>query len=242
MNAFAQKKPEPIRSSTLWLELTKVPRPRRTIPFPRVNQETGEPITAQLIMQPLTQEEQMAANVEADKWTKSILKDPQKKDEANLGYQHTYTNEIAIQVLFRACRDVDDPAHPAFPSPALLRRELTTDEIGVLFSNYCTVQSELGPIRADMSEEEIEALIVRLVEGASAFPFDSLSSDLQRALVLILASRLVSSWTATYLRSEQPSVGSETLSWLKAKLAKPEAADAESQDEASSGESQTNEE
>src|SRR3990167_663552 len=222
MNPLATKKPEPLRASTLWLELTKVPRPRRTIPFPRINQETGESIAAQLIMQPLTQEEQMAANVEPDKWTKGILKDPQKKEEANLGYQHTYTNEIAIQVLFRACRDVDDPTHPAFPSPALLRRELTTDEIGVLFSNYCTVQSELGPIRADMSEEEIEALIVRLVEGASAFPFDSLSSDLQRALVLTLVSRLVSSWMGTFSLGGLPAVGTETLKWLKATLAKPE--------------------
>lgn len=190
----AAAEPEKLEPSELWLALTALPRPHREVPIPRFIPGTETPI-GNVAMWPLTQEEQMACNAEADRWTKGLLRDPQKKDEANLGYQHTYTNEVAIQVLYRACRDAKNIERPAFPSPSLMRQNLSTDEIGVLFSTYCTVQSELGPIRAYMSTEERDALILRLVEGGSAFPFDSLSWEQQRTLVLTLASQVVSCWT-----------------------------------------------
>ena len=189
---YAPKKEE-LSPSALWLALTALPRPDREIPIPRMNAE-GQPVGFVRIW-PLTQEEQMAANADADRFTKQLLKDPQKKEEANLGYDHTFTNEMAVQVLFRACRDVNDIKRPAFPSPLAMRSTFTTDEIGVLFANYCTVQAEVGPIRAQMSQEETDALILRIEEGGSAFPFDGCSWAEQRSLVLTMASRLVSCWT-----------------------------------------------
>jgi len=192
------KKPEakePIEPSALWLALTQLPRPQREVPLPRMKLGTTEPVGS-VVMWPLTQEEQMAANAEADRFTKQLLKDPQKKDEANLGYQHTFTNEVAVQVLFRACRDPENTKRPAFPSPNLMRETFSSDEIGVMFASYCTVKSELGPIRAELSNEETEALIIKLVEGGSAFPFDSCSWEEQRTLLLSMASRLVNCWMA----------------------------------------------
>lgn len=226
MNA-ATKKKEELTPSALWLELTKIPRPTREIPVPRCKPDTDEPIGSVMIW-PLTQEEQMAANAEADRFTKQLLKDPQRKDEANLGYHHTFTNEVAIQVLWRACRDVDDIARPAFPSPRHMRETFTTDEIGVLFSNYCTVQSEVGPIFVQMSEEEYEALIVRLVEGGSAFPFDGLSWELQRALVRFMASRLVNCWTAMSSHGLPHGATSFIDAWLSRRLEPAAVADSES--------------
>lgn len=188
---------EPMTPSEVWLALTAIPRPTREVPLPRCIPGTSQPV-GHIVMWPLTQEEQMAANADADRFTKALLKDPQKKEEANLGYQHTFTNEVAVQVLHRACRDPksENFARPAFPSPKLMRQHLSTDEIGVLFSQYCTVQAELGPIRAFMSKEEHEALILRIAEGGSAFPFDSLSWEQQRTLVLSMASQLARCWTA----------------------------------------------
>ncbi len=101
-----------------------------------------------------------------------------------------------MQVLYRACKSPEDINKSAFPSPKQMRELLTTDEIGVLFNQYCTVQSELGPIRAHMSKEEMDAMVLRLQEGGSAFPFDTLSWEQQRTLVLSLASQVVSCWTA----------------------------------------------
>lgn len=217
MNFSQKKREEPLAPSALWIALTSVPRPTRTIPVPRLDPETGKPV-GEVLMWPLTQEEQMAANAEADRFAKALLKDPQKKDEANLGYQHTFTNEVAIQVLHRACRDASDSKRPAFPSPEHVRRELTTDEIGVLFNHYCTVQSEVGPILAYMSEEEYEAMVLRVQEGGSAFPFDSLSWEAQRALLLFLVSRLASCWTDMSSHGLPLDVSPRVEAWLRARL------------------------
>lgn len=221
------KKPsaEPLEPSALWLALTSLPRPTRKLPLPRTNPETGEPV-GHVLVWPLTQEEQMAANAEADRFTKRLLKDPQKKEEANLGYHHTFTNEVAIQILWRACRNEDDAARPAFPSPDQMRAVLTTDEIGVLFAGYCTVQSEVGPIRNDMSPEETEALIFRIAEGGTAFPFDGCSWEQQRTLVLTMASQVVSCWTAMSSAGLPLDVTSFALSKLSEKPSETEVVDA----------------
>lgn len=205
-----------ISASDLWLALTALPRPHKKVPFPRNMPGTDDPV-GELAIWPLSQEEQMAANAEADRFTKKLLKDPQQKDQANLGYHHTYGNETAVQVLYRACRDPKDISRPAFPSPSLMRAKLSTDEIGVLFNQYCTVASEIGPIVAYMSNEERESWIARLAEGGSAFPFDSLSWEQQRNLVSFMASQLVSCWTAMCSLGSPPDVNAHLLEQLQAR-------------------------
>ncbi len=220
MNPLQPSKPEEISPSDLWLALTQVPRPSRTVPFPRNLPGSNTPV-GELLITPLTQAEQMVCNAAADKFTKDLLKDPQRKDDANLGYQHTYANETAVQVLYRACKSPEDPSKAAFPSPKQMRELLTTDEIGVLFNQYCTVQAELGPIASTLSKEEEEALIVRLEEGGSAFPFDKLSWELQRTLVLSLASRVVKCWTAISTAGLPLDVGTFASERLKQLSEKP---------------------
>lgn len=195
--------PPDMPASELWLALTQIPRPRKVVDIPRCLPGTNDPVGA-VIMHPLTQEEQMAVNVEADRFTKKLLQDPQKRDEANLGYQHTFANEVAVQILARVCRDVNDVSKPAFPSPKLMRQFLTADEVGVMFQQYLTVQLELGPIVAEMSDDEMEGWVKRIAAGGSAFPFASLSWEAQQKLVLSMASRLASYWTDTSSVGSQP--------------------------------------
>ncbi len=227
-------KEEQLEPSELWLALTALPRPTRELPIPRNIPGTDKPI-GHVIVWPLTQEEQMMANAEADRFTKQLLKDPQKKEEANLGYQHTFTSELALQTLVRACRDSNDIKRPAFPSAKLLRREFTTDELGVLFAGYLTIQSEIGPIKATMSKEEEEALILRLVEGGTAYFFDSYSWGEQRALVRSLASRIVNCWTVIVSVGLPLDVSTFVLNQLRATQerseSEPEAASAASDNE-----------
>lgn len=211
--------PETIDASDLWLALTAMPRPHKVVPFPRKIPGSDEPV-GELAIWPLTQEEQMASNAEADRFTKKLLKDPQKKDEANLGYEHTYANDVAVQVLYRACRDPKDLAKPAFPSPTDIRAKLSTDEIGVLFSVYSTVQFEIGPIVAGMTKGEREAWILRLEEGGSAFPFDALSWEEKRILLPFMASQLVDCWMVMCSLGKPPDVSSEVLEILQEKIAR----------------------
>lgn len=114
-----------------------------------------------------------------------------RKDE--LGYERLFTDALCVEVLFRACRDADAPERPAFPTPSSLQKMLTTEECGKLFEHYLTIQLELGPTVVTMSDDELEKWIDRLVEGGSAYPFDLLSSDLQKLLLLHMAFRLRSS-------------------------------------------------
>ncbi len=176
--------------SALWLALASSERPSKVVDFPRFDLK-GEAV-GKLRIRILTQEEQMAAAAAAEKLAKEHLKDG-KKDE--LGYERLFSDALCIEVLFRACRDENDVKRPAFPSVKQIRQMLTTEEAATLFQHYLTVQLELGPTRIEMSDEEAEAWIDRVAEGGSAFPFDLLSSDLQRLLLLHMAFQLRSSPT-----------------------------------------------
>jgi hypothetical protein len=190
------KKPEEQDASELWLALTALPRPHRVVPFPRNLPGTDIPV-GEVAIWPLTQEEHHLANAAADDHVKKLLKDPQKKDEANVGYDNLFANELAVQQLQRACRDPKNLERAAFPSPKDLRMRLTTDEVGVLYNHYLTTQCEVGPIVAYMSEEEFEAWVRRLAEGGSSFFYSTLSWDLRNQLLHTMASRLAKYMTGT---------------------------------------------
>lgn len=177
--------PADIPASELWLKLAQKERPSKVVDFPRKG-EDGNPI-GQLRIRILTQEEQMASASAAEKLVREHLKEAKKDD---LGYERLFSDAYCVEVLFRACRDVDNEQRSMFPSPKHIRQALTTEECAMLFQHYLTVSVELGPIVVNMTDAEYESWIDRLVEGGSAFPFDLLSSDLQRILILYTASQL----------------------------------------------------
>jgi hypothetical protein len=191
--------PSDIPATALWLALASSERPSKVVDFPRFNMK-GEAV-GQLRIRILTQEEQMVCASAAEKLTKEHLKEG-KRDE--LGYERLFSDALCVEVLFRACRDEADVNRPAFPSAKQIRQALTTDEAATLFQHYLTVQLELGPTRIEMSDEEAEAWIDRVAEGGSSFPFDLLSSDLQRLLLLHMAFQLRSSPTDKSSAGSQP--------------------------------------
>ena len=194
--------PDKVAPSDLFRLLSQLPRPQKTVAFPRKMLGTDESV-GDLVMWPLSQNEQMASSAEADRFAKKLLREAQKKDEATLGYDSIYSNEVAVQVLLRACRDATDPKIQIFPSAAELR-DLSADEVGALFLIYCEVQAELGPVVTRMSKEEMEAWIVQLAEGGRHVPFSLLSSDSQLRLVSFMASQIVSSSMATSSAGSPP--------------------------------------
>lgn len=183
-------------NSKLWLALQEMPRPSQVVDFPRTGPD-GKPI-GQLRIWVLTQMELAVCHVEAEKFARKFLKEAKRDD---LGYEAVFSNAFCVEVLFRACRDVDNPQRSAFPLPQSVQ-ELSTEEVALLYDYYQSVQQELGPLKFRMSEAETEGLIERLMEGGAAFPFHELSSALQSLLLLTIVSRLGS------LTKAKSSVGS----------------------------------
>lgn len=186
-----------------WLEVTKTPRANRVCDFPRNDPVTGEPI-CQIAMWVLTEEEQNACQAAAELFTRKLLKEIPKGDEARRGYDDLYNNAAAIEILYRACRRPDDLSKPFFPSPAEMRRHLTIDEVGVLFNQYMTVQVETGPIISLLSEDEVQTWVKRLGEGGSRFPLDFLSSEALKTLAWHLALQLFNLQMDTTSPGSQP--------------------------------------
>lgn len=177
--------PDNYTPTDLWTTLVSSERPSKVCDFPRVN-ESGEPI-GQIRIRVLTQNEQMASAKAANDTAKALVKDGKRGD---LGFERLFSDAYTIETLFRACRSVDDPKAPAFPSPKDMRDKLTTEECAMLFGHYATAQLELGPTALTLSQEEMDAWIDRLKEGGSGFPFNTLPSDLQKLLLLRMAYRL----------------------------------------------------
>lgn len=192
--------PDHIPADELWTFITQLPRPTRHVEFPRKDPNTGEAI-GQVVLQILSQQEQMAACIAAERFARDLLKEYAKKGEEGLGYDNVYNNAAAVEVLYRATLSAssfdEGEKRPFFPSPKDMREKLSPDEIGILMAAYLRFQSESGPIVSQMTEEEMEAWVKRLAEGGSAFPLYRCSSDAVTELVMRMASRLYSYWTAT---------------------------------------------
>lgn len=181
--------PKDVAPSALFQKLTSAERPHRITDLPRKGPD-GEPI-AQVALVVLTQEEMNSAAAEAERRTRKLLgADVPKKDEAQAGYQDTYNNLAAIEILFRACKSAEDPKVSAFRTPQEIQSSMTSDEVGVLFHAYLTVQQELGPIVATMTQEEMDTWIKVLAEGGTADPLGLLSWGALTTLVRTMAVQL----------------------------------------------------
>jgi hypothetical protein len=204
--------PENISPSELWVQLTQMPRPHRVVDFPRKDHVTGNAV-GQIAIWPLTQEESMVCQKAAEVYARSMLKEYlPKKDDAQEGYLNLYRNAAAVEVLARACRRVENLKLPTFPSPTLIRKELTHDEIGILTSHYHRVQSEIGPYVTEFSTEELDAWVKRLEEGGSAYFLDLLASDAKDSLIMHLVSQLQSYSTDSGSLGEQQETSTSDMS------------------------------
>lgn len=67
----------------------------------------------------LNQEERLDAAAAAEVYARKKLKESKATD---LGYKEMFANEVCVQILWRACRDVDDLNRAAWPTADLLRQ------------------------------------------------------------------------------------------------------------------------
>lgn len=185
--------PEKIAPSELWTKLASATRPVKEVDFPRKDPATGAPL-GKLGMRPLTQGEIIIAQAEAIRYARTLIKDDPEL-ASRIEQSPVYQNACACEILFRACRRLDNPDLPIFPLASSVRdpvHGLTVDECGTLMNSYEFVQLELGPIAAYLTEDMQDALIKRLQEGGSALPLATLSlgqwSDLTLRMAFLLST------------------------------------------------------
>ena len=188
-------KPSDIDPADLWAQITALPRAHRVVPFPR-DGEDGQPI-GEVAIWVLHQEERSAATLAAEKKVRALMKDSMpQRGESSLGYDALFEDRATVEILYRACRKVGAIERPAFPSPDELAKRLTGDELAVLMRSYIRVQAELGPITADLSQDEVDAWVEVLATGGRRHPFDLLSTGGLLHLLRSMASRVWMSQTA----------------------------------------------
>src|SRR6185312_2958185 len=140
--------PTDVTASELWARLTQRPRPHKVVPFPV---RPGEESPGSLRLQILTEGELHQCRAGASAFAREATKSAPIGD---LGYDEIYRNELMVQLMAIAARDVNAPALPAFPSAEAARGKLVSDEYAVLYQHYLLLKVESGPIIAEMTEAE----------------------------------------------------------------------------------------
>ena len=196
-------------AAELWAALTSGPRPSKVIDFPRKKGGSGpdadEPIGT-MTMVVLTQGETMAANTEAEKEVRKLLREGKEIDYDSEGRRYLLQNASAMEIVWRSLRDAADPTllKPLFMSKESLRKATTPDEIGVLMNQYLMMRLDIGPIIGEMSEDEMEAWLDTMARVGIFDPLGSASQALLIGLVIFSAKRLRALRTANSSAGSQP--------------------------------------
>ena len=189
--------PEDVSPSELWQKLQETPKPSEVVDFPRRDAE-GRSV-GKLRIQVLDVSQHDEARLSAHKWLRET-KRISNEDIKGPSIQEVYGDAVARHILAAACCNVEPikgTEHTAskrytrtFPNGAGDLEKLSGDELTVLFTSWQMVQTKYGPYERNIeSAEELNAWIVRLGEGADAFPLAAQSWPQLVELTISLAQR-----------------------------------------------------
>lgn len=170
------------------------PRFSEVVKFPRKTPTGKEVQTVRIQVLPMR--EHTNARKTALKKAESQHKLSREEQETELG-RAIVNDLVARELLAVACRSEtnhgaeDKPFYPViFQSGEQVDDRLSADELAVLFNLYLLVQNKYGPFEKTIqTEEELNAWIKRLVEGAAEHPLGRLSSVHWAELASLLARR-----------------------------------------------------
>lgn len=189
----------------IWARIIGCERPHMIVPFPRKDKD-GNPL-CELAMVVLTAEEAAIVSADAEKKVRNLLKDNiAAAHEARRGYDELYNNFIAQGLLFMCCKSKDNLKQSFFPKKEAVLQVLNVDELAIMLNHYYTIQTELGPVIANLNDDEMQAWETRLLEAGKKpnFLLNSCSLEVLKTLVLYLANQLRISQTSKCLPILQP--------------------------------------
>lgn len=185
--------PRDISAAELLLKLIERPRPSAVVDYP-AKSPTGQPL-ARIRIMVLGGDQQEEARFRAKEYLKSKRRMADQDFETELG-RSLLGDAVARECIAMACHMVeaiegseDNPKYPVIFQSAADVNKLPADEITALFGAYCAVQKKFGPFDSGMTEQEINAWIQRLEEGASALPLSLIASSQRDELCLRLSAR-----------------------------------------------------
>jgi uncharacterized protein YbaA (DUF1428 family) len=82
-----------------------------------------------------------------------------------------------LEILSRVCRRDDDRKYPAFPGPEWMRKNLATDQIGMLIHLYNEMKKAVGPTPEILTDDNVDALMATVMAAS-----DPAGSVIQRVL------------------------------------------------------------
>jgi len=208
----------------LWAAMAKAPRPRTLVDNPRKG-EDGAPIGS-IAIEVLTVRALMSAQSAAEEYAQKLLVRAPKYQADGLGYAGIFNNAMTCEILARACKSPTAPILFFGPDEqqavANVRAWFSPSEAAVLFNAYCDLQHTSGPLMNAMTDDDVEAWVDVLGEGARRDPLHALSSEQKNDLVMRLVSLLRMSRTVTSSAGSRPDE-SEKSSDLAAADVPPEA-------------------
>lgn len=157
-----------------------------------------------------TKSEQDAAIVAAYKRIENETKNGAElaRDDSDLT-----TDAKTIEVLFRACRDPEDPKYPAFPGPMWMRDNLTTDQLAIILNLYNEVVRYDSPIDFGLDDDRIEAIAAMASKNADTLVADQILASYDREfliqVVILLSVKLQLARSGADLESANEAVDAD---------------------------------
>jgi hypothetical protein len=91
----------------------------------------------------------------------------------------------AVEILWRVCRDPQEPSYPAFTAPSVMREKLSTDKIATLLNLYNEVRALEGPAPAKIDDAEVEAIVELCSKHAGTDAPDTFLAGCSRVLLSV---------------------------------------------------------
>lgn len=99
-----------------------------------------------------------------------------------------------VEMVWRACRDIDDPNKPAFPSAQWLRAHLTAEEMNALASLYLRAERVASRVPAPLTVPERVSLAVVVAANADDQHIDNLLMAFPKTSLVDWAVWLAKDW------------------------------------------------
>lgn len=217
--------PTDVNPGDLFGRLCQSPRPTTVVDFPRKDPVSGKPV-AQMRLVALTMADHDDARLQAKETIKEHVKD--RGDLSIKLVEEILGDLVARFILMKACRwtkavkgreDKADGTQYPYVFAELgdfEKAQISADELAVLFSMWEKFQHDSGPMYCDVAtEEELNAWIVRLAQGASDHPLSRISLPQLADLTVLLARRAYSLSAILESHSEilPPSLVARLESW-----------------------------